>query len=46
MIQLKPCDICGMGIGKFVCRHCGANVCGDHYDRDSGLCDRCGLGES
>ncbi|MFH1638553.1 MAG: hypothetical protein ABIB71_09065 [Candidatus Woesearchaeota archaeon] len=41
MIHLRPCAICGINTGKFVCRNCGANVCEDHYDPATGLCDRC-----
>ncbi len=41
MRELRACNICGLRPGKFVCKHCGANVCEDCFDPKSGLCKRC-----
>ncbi|NIO23315.1 MAG: orotate phosphoribosyltransferase [Candidatus Aenigmarchaeota archaeon] len=36
------CFICGKATkSPHSCTFCGAIVCGEHYDTDSGMCSRC-----
>jgi hypothetical protein len=35
------CQICESAEAKFSCDACGAVVCGDHYERDLGVCIQC-----
>jgi hypothetical protein len=35
------CQICESAPATHACDGCGANVCGDHYDRETGRCSNC-----
>jgi hypothetical protein len=35
------CQICEAAPARHQCRRCGALVCTDHYDRETGLCTDC-----
>ncbi|MFB6266994.1 MAG: hypothetical protein ABEI31_04975 [Halodesulfurarchaeum sp.] len=35
------CQVCEGAEAKFSCGRCGRLVCGDHYDRGSGMCIEC-----
>ena len=35
------CQICEVREAQFTCDNCGAVVCEDHYDEDTGLCADC-----
>lgn len=35
------CQVCEAAEARFSCGRCGRLVCGDHYDRETGLCLEC-----
>jgi hypothetical protein len=35
------CQVCEAAPANYQCRHCGALVCGAHYDEQTGLCTEC-----
>jgi len=35
------CQICEAERARYGCNRCGAVVCEDHYDRETGLCTNC-----
>jgi len=43
MEQLKPCNICGQEVAKYICKNCGAHVGEDCYNKEKGICIRCEL---
>jgi hypothetical protein len=41
---LRKCQICNMKMARYSCKMCGAPVCEDDYDKESGLCIACKQG--
>jgi hypothetical protein len=35
------CQVCESAEAQAQCRSCGALVCANHYDRDTGVCTEC-----
>ncbi len=35
------CDLCAEGHAEFSCDRCGRLVCDEHYDPETGFCERC-----
>ncbi len=45
MDQLAACQKCGQKIAKYKCARCGALVCKDCYDKETGKCIYCARGK-
>jgi len=38
------CQVCESATASHTCDACGAAVCAEHYDRETGLCAPCASG--
>ncbi|WP_435144576.1 zinc finger HIT domain-containing protein [Halobaculum sp. P14] len=41
MSMTGVCQICEAAEARFTCDNCGALVCADHYDEQTGCCVEC-----